>query len=90
MGELKRKLQGWWRLRQARRAAKKYQLDFEHRCCWRHQLEYVGLEDGSGEIVFVPMKSGKTARYKATSERYNHLFTDTGQKNWKFEFQGYL
>jgi hypothetical protein len=37
----------------------------------------------------VPMQSGRTGLYKVTSERYNVLFEDTGQKNWYFEFQGY-
>jgi len=81
----------WLRLLQARRAAKKYGLDFEHKCCFQHQVAGigVGLRSGDGEIVLVPMRSGKTARYKVTSERYSYVFDDTGQRNWRFEFQGY-
>jgi hypothetical protein len=72
----------------ARLLAKVHKLDFEHRCCFRHQLKYPGLVDGSGEIVLVKMKSGRMARYKVTSEQLEP-FNNTGQKNWKFEFQGY-
>lgn len=69
--------------------AEKYNMDFEHRCCFRAQLDYKGLLHGNGEIVEVPMQSGKTGLYKVESERYNIAFEDTGQRNWKFEFQGY-
>ena len=81
----------WWHLRQARKAAEKFKLDFEHRCCFRHQVANIGsgLKSGNGEIVLVPMRSGKIAEYKVTSERYNMAFEDTGQRNWFFAFQGY-
>ena len=72
-----------------RRLAEKYNMDFEHRCCFRAQLNYKGLTHGNGEIVEVPMQSGKIGLYKVVSERYNIAFEDTGQRNWKFEFQGY-
>jgi hypothetical protein len=72
-----------------RKAAKKFNLDFEHRCCFRNQLNYKGLRNGNGEIVEVLMQSRKIGLYKVTSERYNYAFEDTGQRNWKFEFQGY-
>jgi len=64
-------------------------LDFEHRCCFRGQLDYKDLIDGNGEIVEVPMESGKIGLYKVTSERYNVLFDDTGQRNWFFKFLRY-
>lgn len=81
----------WWRHAQARRAAKKYGLDFEHTCCFRHQVANIGtgLKDGCGEIVLVPMQSGRIARYKVTSERFSYTFDDTGQRNWLWQFQGY-
>ena len=81
----------WWRHAQARRAAKKYGLDFEHKCCFRHQVANIGtgLKDGCGEIVLVPMLSGRIARYKVTSERFSYTFDDTGQRNWLWQFQGY-
>ena len=81
----------WWRYRQARKLAKKYNLDFVHKCCFRHQIINIGegIEYGYGEIVRVPMKSGKIALYKLTSERVCVVFEDTGQRNWYFEFQGY-
>lgn len=80
----------WWRLLQARRAAKKYGLDFEHRCCFRHQVAHIGtgLKDGRGEIVLVPMQSGKVARYEVNAEPFSWS-ANTGQMNWRFEFQGY-
>ena len=66
-------------------------LDFEHKCCFHHQVSHIGkgLIEGSGEIVLVPMKSGRVARYRVTSERYNFVFEDTGQKNWFWKFLGY-
>ena len=64
-------------------------LDFEHRCVWRHQLKYGGLRNGNGEIVRVPMESGRVGLYRATSSRYSYSSDDTGQKNWKFEFIEY-
>ena len=42
-----------------------------------------------GEIVLVPMQSGRIARYKVTSERFSYTFDDTGQRNWLWQFQGY-
>ena len=83
----------WWRLKKARRAAKRYGLDFEHRCCFRHQVASIGegIQHGDGEIARVPMKSGKVALYKVTSERFGFTSADdTGQRNWHFEFQGYV
>lgn len=81
----------WYRQKQVRRAAKKYDLDFEVRCAFIEQVSPMcrGLKYGIGEVVEVPMKSGRVALYKVTGERYCYVFKDTGQKNWKFEFQGY-
>jgi len=90
---LKGRLSDWWYLKRARFAAKKYGLDFENRCCFRHQVSKIGygLKNGDGEIVLVPMKSGKTAKYKVTSSRYSVTSNFSGeyQKNWFWEFQGY-
>lgn len=88
---LMKQLGNWWRLRWARKAAKKYGLDFEHKCCFRHQIDSIGkgVRNGNGEIALIEMTSGKTAKYRVTSERYNMAFEATGQRNWLFEFQGY-
>jgi len=73
----------WWKLQQARKAAKKYNLDFELRCVFNHQIPYISAGKG---IVKVPMESGKTGLYKANITEF---LGNTGQKNWKFEFVGY-
>ena len=83
------RFRSWFYLKRARRAAKKYGLDFAHRCAFRHQLDYYGLKNGDGEIVKVPMTSGKTGLYKVTSEMLRTGVDYTGQQNWHFEFQGY-
>lgn len=82
----------WYLLKEARWAANKYNLDFVHRCAFREQIIGIGkgIRYGNGEISEVPMQSGKIALYKVTSERYNVMSSDTGQKNWYFKFQGYL
>ncbi len=69
----------------------KHPLDFEHLCCFHHQIAKIGegIKHGNGELIRVPMKSGKIAVYKLTSERYNVVFEDTGQRNWFFKFIGY-
>lgn len=69
----------------------KHQNDFEKRCCFRDQIEHIGVgtEYGSGEEVKVKMQSGKTAIYRLFSERYDYTFDDTGQKNWKYLFIKY-
>jgi hypothetical protein len=65
--------------------------DFEHKCCFKDQIEEIGrgTKYGSGELVEVDMQSGKTAIYQLFSERYNPVFTDTGQRNWKYHFVKY-
>jgi hypothetical protein len=65
--------------------------DFEHTCCFRHQIENIGdgIRNGSGEIITVDMQSGKRAYFKLFSKDYNP-FARTGQKNWRFIFCGYL
>jgi len=64
-------------------------FNFSHRCCFKQQMNYKGLRYGDGEMVEVPMKSGKVGLYRVTSERYNILFDNTGQRNWYFEFINY-
>lgn len=80
-----------WKLYLARRAAKKYKLDFEHKCCFYEQICHIGegIKYGTGEIARIPMQSGKIALYKVTATRLDNIFQDTGQRNWYFEFQGY-
>ena len=86
-----KRIVSWWKHRQVRKAAKKYDLDFEHRCCFPEQVIGIGegLKYGCGEIVRVLMQSGKIALYKVTSRRVNYSADDTGQRHWLFEFQGY-
>lgn len=76
-------------LRQARKAAKKYNLDFERKCIFDFELytqSYGYAKDG--ETSLIPMESGKTGIYKA---KITKIYPgNTGQKDWKFEFQGYL
>jgi len=84
------KLKDKYNLWKARRAAKKYKLDFNHNCVFDHQLQNYNLwEHGQLKTnnIEVPMESGKIGLYKATITLTwpGH----TGQKNWKFEFQGY-
>ena len=84
-------LKAKYNLWKARRAAKKYNLDFNRNCVFDYQMSHYGLiEHGQlrdRKVVEVPMQSGKIGLYKATV-----TLTwpgNTGQKNWKFEFQGY-
>lgn len=76
-------------LRKARKAAKKYNLDFVKKCYFSYQLyrNFSGLKNGTGEIVKVPMESGKIGLYKVNSDRSN--YGNTGQYDWYFKFQGY-
>src|SRR5574344_2083003 len=69
----------------------KHLNDFEHRCCFREQIDHIGegTKYGNGEEVKVKMQSGKTAIYKLFAERYNYTFEDTGQKNWRYHFVRY-
>lgn len=69
----------------------KHPNDFEHRCCFREQIDHIGegTKYGNGEEVNVKMQSGKTAIYKLFAERYNYTFEDTGQKNWRYHFVRY-
>lgn len=67
----------------------KSSLDFEHKCVFRNQLSYRGLSKGNGEIIEVPMESGKWGLYKVTSERYNIMGDDTGQRNFYFKLLKY-
>lgn len=67
----------------------KSSLDFEHKCVFRSQLSYRGLSKANGEIVEVPMKNGKWGLYKVTSERYDIMGDDTGQRNFYFKFLKY-
>ena len=67
-------------------------LDFEHRCCFREQVVNIGrgLQQGQGEEVVVPMRSGRDAIYSVTSTPYNTMIWDqTDQRNWRFEFLRY-
>lgn len=69
----------------------KHQNDFEHGCCFRDQIKHIGegTQYGDGEEVRVKMQSGRTAIYRLYSERYNYVFEDTGQRNWRYHFVRY-
>ena len=69
----------------------KHPSDFKHDCCFRHQILRIGrgIKYGNGELVDVEMQSGKTAIYQLYAGRYNYIFDDTGQKNWRFLFIKY-
>lgn len=74
-------------LRLARKAAKKYNLDFIKKCCFAHQIHGISNKTPKhNEIVKVPMESGKTGLYKVTIDS---CWGNTGQKDWYYEFQGY-
>lgn len=75
------------KLKKARKAAKKYHLDFNHKCLFNHQLSYSGLNYGNGEIAEVPMESGKTGLYQVISD--SSTYNGTGQRDWYFTFMGY-
>lgn len=70
----------------------KHPNDFERRCCFVDQIIHVGegTKKGDGEEVMVKMQSGKTAIYLLFSERYNYIFENTGQRNWKYLFLKYV
>lgn len=68
----------------ARRLAKKRGMDFHHNCVFPEQLRSLGKFD-HGDIVRVPMTSGKTGLYKAIMTK----IYETDQRDWRFEFQGY-
>lgn len=78
-------LLGWWRLRQARKAAKRYDLDFEIGCVFDYQLKPYGYPR-HGQLCEVAMQSGKKAIYRAEITKF---WPGNEQKNWRFEFQGY-
>lgn len=81
------RLVSWKKHRQIRAAARKYNLDFEHGCLFDEQLRPYGYPK-HGELCVVDMQSGKKALYKATVTKV--WSGDTGQKSWRFEFQGYV
>lgn len=73
-----------------RRMAKKYGLDFEHRCCFLDQIEHIGtgIQERFGQQkTTVEMQSGRTAEYIVEMGGY---YSGTGQHDWKFTFQRYL
>lgn len=92
---------GWprwvWRLvrvrryRRLRKWATENGKDFEHRCCFWDQVRHIGRgiqDDWSAQSVEVPMRSGQTALYQLT--KHDNQYGGTGQKIWRFQFQGYL
>lgn len=96
-----RKPDGWprwlWRLvsRARYRCLRKWAAangkDFEHRCRFFDQIGHIGrgLSDTCGTIenVRVPMQSGAVAIYTVTVS--DDQYGGTGQKDWRFVFQGY-
>ena len=78
------RLVSWWRLKQARRTAKKYDLDFEVKCVFDHQLRPYG-NPRDGQLCVIALHSGH-AIYRAKVTRF---WPGNKQKDWRFEFQGY-
>ena len=67
----------------------KHPMDFGFNCIFKSQLDskhYIGLKEGNGEFVKIPLKSKRVGLYKVFSERVNYTFSDTGQKNYYFIF----
>ena len=85
--KLYNQLKKWIYLKRARLAAKKYELDFNVGCVFDYQLKPYGYPK-SGDICHIPMQSGRTAIYKAKVTKW--WDGGTGQKSWRFEFQGYV
>jgi hypothetical protein len=81
-----KKLKSWWKHKQVRKVAEKHGLDFKHTCVFDHQLRNYGYPK-NGKIIDVEMRSGRIGLYKSIITR--HWEGGTGQKDWKFEFQGY-
>ena len=74
-----------------RRMAKKYKLDFEHRCCFHHQIYHISKDikdNWLDQEITVRMLSGKLARYLLT--KHNDMYGGTGQKIWRFKFLNYI
>lgn len=86
MKERLKKFKVWRNLRKARKAAKRYGLDFTVKCVFDYQLRNYGLVKHNS-ICQVKMESGKTGLYLAKITK--HWPGNTGQKDWSFEFQGY-
>ena len=63
-------------------------LDFEHRCCFSHQIHSIAGSSKDGEVE-VEMKSGKTAIFLLSSVRYPSAGEYTGQRNWYYKFIKY-
>jgi len=71
-----------------RRLAKKYDLDFDEACVFDEQLKPFGGYPKDGQMRKIKMLSGKTAEYKCVLTK---IWPGcTGQKSWRYEFQGYL
>ncbi len=79
-------LRKWQKHKRIRRMAKKYDLDFETGCVFNHQLRLYGYPKHD-EVCQIEMQSGKTALYRAEIIK---ICGSTGQKSWRFEFQGYM
>ena len=79
MKEIINKIKFWWEV------IVKREWDFEIRCVFPEQIKYKNAKYGNGETVEVPMKSGKTALFKAIADGYSR-YGGTGQQDWHFEF----
>lgn len=62
------------------------QMDFEVRCVFDHQLRPYGSPK-DGDTVEIKMRSGHFGIYKV--EFLRNWPGHTGQRDWKFWFQGY-
>lgn len=82
----------WFRYRKTRDAGRV--LDFEHQCCFYSMVENIFTRTeprkyGQKELVRVHMASGRMAMFLLETTEI-HNYGGTGQRDWKFEFQGYL
>jgi hypothetical protein len=71
-----------WRLFRARRAAKKYNLDFVKTCVFPEQVKHVQ----QGDTVEIEMESGKTGLYQVSIKFSCY---GTGQRDYHYKFVGY-
>jgi len=64
-----------------------YGRDFTINCVFDDQIKYKKIHNsGSSGTCIVPMESGRIALYEFKCDERNMGWSDTGQKNWHFEF----
>lgn len=71
-----------YRYFKARRAAKKYKLDFSHLCKFPEQVQH----RVHGETVEIDMQSGKVGLYRVSVKNVGY---GTHQRDYHYKFVGY-